>query len=223
MIKKIVFSSFLIISVMVGAFGQDTTVVKKKGNSISGKGFRAYTNINLCSWLDKPDSIKSYLFKSRGVDVCIRYSFKFGKSRFGIAPGVGFSSYDLSMNGYLDTLSDSTVIRKVVGSYKKSKFVANYIEVPVELFYESRNKVPTRFAIGFKGSYLLSSHSKFKSSQLKMKTYEVPNIMEYRYGVTLQFTYGWFGVSAFYPLNTMFKSDGPGFTPYTFGITIAPY
>lgn len=202
---------------------QDSTVVKKLSAS-KNSGLRAYTNIHVSTWFNQPDSIKSKIMKSRGADVYLRYAFRFGQSRYGFAPSLGIGTFNLNSNGAVDTVAKATVLRPITVKYKQNKLSANYVEIPVEFFYESRNKIPWRVGLGFKAGYLLSSNTKFKSSDLKVKTYDIPNMMNYRYGATLQLTYGWFGVNGFYSLTPLFEKNlGPGFTPFSVGITIAPY
>lgn len=222
--KKILLQfSFLLFLIQV-VNAQDTSQVSGKTPFFSGKGFQVYANLNFCNWMGQPDSIKSKFFSSRGGEVFLRHNFNFGKSRFGIAPGIGFSSYNISSNGTVDTIGDTTVFRITAGTYKRNKFVANYMEVPIEFFFQSKDKNPLRIGLGFKAGYMLSSHIKYRASGDKVKDYGLPNTMNYRYGLTFQITYAWFGLNAYYSLTPLFeKNKGPDFVPYSFGITIAPY
>jgi len=204
------------------ALGQETPAPKR--SFLKGDGFHTYAQFNFAHWLNGPDTIKSNILKSRGGDIYLKYHSLFFNSNVGFSVGIGASHFALGTDASIVKSGDTTLFFKLAGDYKKNKMNMSYADVPLELFYQTKDKTPFRIGVGIKGGYLLSSNVKYKAAGIKTKVYDIPNLMKIRYGATLTMTYGWFGVNAYYGLVPVFEEDlGPQFTPISFGITFAPY
>lgn len=220
---KKIFLVLTLLFFLTVSFAQEASPAMKK-SFLKGKSWRMVTDVNTCLWLNNPDSIKSKITRSRGADVYLMDDFGFGNSRFGFSLGIGISCYDVNSNAAITKSGDTTVFNIQTAKYKQNKIAVNYAEIPLELYYTSKTKIPMRLALGFKAGYLISSHTKYKDSNLKAKIFDIPNLAKYRYGVDFHLMYGWFGLTGFYSLTTLFNSNlGPGMTPFSAGISIAPY
>ncbi len=203
---------------------QDTTMAVKHESAASH--LQIFADLNTDHWLNMPDSIKYKIIRARGVNVYMRYDIPFGNSRFGFTPAIGIGSFNMGSNATFSWGGDDTTrITVVNSSYKVNKLLVNYIESPLEMYYSNKAKTPLRIALGVKAGYLISSHTKYKKdSSLKEKIYNVNNLLTYRVGPTIRASYGWFGLQAFYSLTPLFeKGLGPDATPFSIGLTIAPY
>ena len=112
-------------------------------------------------------------------------------------------------------------------TYKKNKISTSFIEVPVELRFRSKPSNPTRsvkIGIGFKGGYLIDSHTKVKfkeNNRMIFKEKGITNLNRWRYGPTFRLGYGPVSVFGFYNMATFFKTgDGPTANPFSLGLSI---
>ncbi|MFT7101994.1 MAG: hypothetical protein ACJAYA_000555, partial [Bacteroidia bacterium] len=89
-------------------------------------------------------------------------------------------------------------------------------------------------SVGFKLGWLVQSHTKTKTDEdlffqgvnfrSKIKTYDIPNLTKFRYGVTARVGYANFYLNFFYSLTPLFK-DGRGTeaVPISIGIGATPF
>lgn len=122
------------------------------------------------------------------------------------------------------------------GSYrsKKSMFVLNYLDVPVEFRWSANPDDPARsikVAVGGRVGYLINAHTKIRYREegdiKKLKDNQTYNLSRFRYGVSLKVYFGNFSVFGYYNLNPLFEGDkGPGATKaqsYTIGVSLASF
>jgi len=122
------------------------------------------------------------------------------------------------------------------GSYstKKSMVALNYIDVPVELRFNTKPEDPARsfkVAIGGRIGYLLNAHTKIKYKEdgdfKKLKTVQTYNLNRIRYSVYMKIYLGNFALFGYYNLSPLFKEGkGPMQTQtasYTVGISLASF
>lgn len=202
-------------------------------------------NFNFDGWIGTPSSIKSKWFSSRGVDVAILYDQVLAKSLFSLAAGVGFNSHNIHMEGFPIeyALKSGGTYTKLDGSFFDGKQVSvnkistNFIDIPFEVRFRSKpHKNGKRIAasVGFKLGWLVQSHTKTKTDEdlfyrginfrSKTKTYDIPNLTKFRYGLTARVGYANFYLNFFYSLTPLFKSGmGTEAIPISVGIGVTPF
>ena len=85
---------------------------------------------------------------------------------------------------------------------------------------EDRNITNFRFYMGFKGGYLVNSHTKFRDDESKIKVYNIKNLLTYRYGPTVRIGFKKVAIHAFYSLTSIFEEGkGPEIYPFSVGLT----
>ena len=202
-------------------------------------------NLNFDAWLGTPAGIESKWFSSRGVDVAILYDQVIARSWFSAAVGVGFNSHNIHMEGFpieYEIQSGGTYT-KLDGSFfdgkniNVNKLSTNFIDIPIEIRYRSKpHKNGKRIAasVGFKLGWLVQSHTKTKTDEdlffqgvnfrSKIKTYDIPNLNKFRYGVTARVGYANFYLNFFYSLTPLFREGrGTEAVPISIGIGATPF
>jgi hypothetical protein len=204
-------------------------------------------NLNFDSWIGQPSTISPKWFSSRGVDIAVLYDYVIGRTNFSVAAGVGFNSHNIHMEAFpieYSVLKDPTNPSSV-GSYthldpaffedKKinvNKLSTNFIDIPIEFRFRSnpgKNGKRIAASVGFKLGWLAQSHTKTRVDQdflyqginfrEKVKTYDIPNLNRFRYGLTARLGYANFYVNFFYSLTPLFiNGRGTEATPISVGI-----
>lgn len=117
---------------------------------------------------------------------------------------------------------------------KKSIISATYLDIPVELRFNTNPEDPARsfkVAIGGRAGYLINPHTKIKYKEngelKKLKEHQDFNLSRFRYSVYLKLYMGNFNFFCYYNLNPMFEGKkGPSQTQtssYTVGISLASF
>ncbi|MFH0866881.1 MAG: outer membrane beta-barrel protein [Bacteroidota bacterium] len=143
-----------------------------------------------------------------------------------------------------DVYTGNTIFERIPGNafnkkieYDVNKLSLTYFDVPVEFKYSSENKKgkAIKFALGFKAGYLINGHTKYRGTKyesniindpdlgeadIKIKVYKIFNIETLRYGATVRFNYGMYGVFGYYSLSKIFKA-GKGVEMYPISVGIA--
>lgn len=202
-------------------------------------------NLNFDSWLFTPSTVTPKWFASRGVDVAVLYDYVIAKSTFSVAGGVGFNSHNIHMEAFpieypITTGGSYTKLDPSFFDGKKitvNKLSTNFVDIPFEVRFRSKpHKNGKRIAasVGFKIGWLVQSHTKTKVDEdyyfegqnfgRKVKTYDIPNLTKFRYGVTARVGYANFYLSFFYSLTPVFI-DGRGTpaVPISIGIGVSPF
>lgn len=208
-------------------------------------------NLNFDSWLGHPSTVSPKWFSSRGVDVAVLYDYVIAKSLFSIAAGVGFNSHNIHMEAFPVAYQvTGTKEPSSIYSYTHldpnffqgqkisvNKISTNFIDIPVEVRFRSKpHKNGKRIAasVGFKLGWLVQSHTKTKvdgdyfyegiNFGRKIKTYDIPNLTKFRYGLTARVGYANFYVNFFYSLTPLFiNGRGTEATPISLGIGVSPF
>lgn len=189
-------------------------------------------DFNYENFVNGPSNV-DFKWYNRGINVQYLYDIHIVKNRFTIGIGAGFSSQNYYGNGYLtqDTLSNGkvgTVWETREEDYDRNKVSVNYLEVPLELRYRSKlneRGYQWRFTVGAKYGYLIDVHDKLVlSNGDKFKTYNYPDVEDYRYGVLTRIGYGKVNLTAYYSVSPFFK-DGKGqeMNQLSIGIGITPF
>jgi hypothetical protein len=169
--------------------------------------------------------VNAYLFHDRPLNK---------KGTLAFAIGAGVSSFNIHNNAQFsytendegNLITEFTPFAEGL-EYKKNKLSLNYLEIPVEfrirtmkIDEEDKSRTNFRLYLGFKAGYLLSSHTKYKDDDSKIKVYNIKNLLEYRYGPTLRIGFKKIGFQAFYSMTSIFKTGlGPELYPFSLGIT----
>ena len=208
-----------------------TQVVNEKTKKLFTFGLDVFTDM----WQDIPSSIEPKTINP-GVNIFGTYNFMFGESNFSFSPGIGLGIHNLFSSSILSTNIDSSYfvpISEILPddySYKKSKFVAPYLDIPLEIRFKSKSEF--RIAVGFKFGFLLRAYTKYKGddylSELHQKTIYKKKIIQHleknRYGFIGRIGYKWLNVYGYYQLSTLFVKDkGPEMYPISIGITLIPF
>ncbi len=202
-------------------------------------------NLNFDGWLNTPSTIKSEWFASRGVDVAVLYDYVLAKSNFSLAAGVGFNSHNIHMDGFLIeyTTTNGATYTKLDESFFEGKEIVtnkistNFIDIPFEVRFRSnahKNGKRVAASVGFKLGWLVQSHTKTKTDddllyngvnfRSKVKTYDIPNLSKFRYGLTARIGYANFYLNFFYSLTPLFiDGKGTDAVPISIGIGASPF
>ncbi len=249
----VVFLLFAVISSFAQAppdtTGAPTTIKKKRKPP---KKEMLLVNLNFDSWIGQPSTISPKWFSSRGVDIALLYDYVIAKTNFSVAAGVAFNSHNIHMEAFpieYPILKEPTDPNSI-GSYtlldpsffdgkqiNVNKLSTNFIDIPFEFRFRSnprKNGKRITASVGFKLGWLVQSHTKTRVDEdfiyqgvnfgEKAKTYDIPNINKFRYGVTARVGYANFYLNFFYSLTPLFvKGRGTEATPISVGIGYSPF
>lgn len=170
---------------------------------------------------------------SRGIGIYFMYDFQIKKSKFSVAPGIGYNHAAYFHNA--EIFEDSSGISfpiihdlKEDENFKRAKMSLHYLEVPLELRYRHKfeNGLSLKFAVGLKGSLKLNAVSKEVKIGPKgyAKHYSIANYKDFntwRVGPTFRAGYGPVNLLLYYDLLPLFKKGlGPKMNPFSIGIAI---
>jgi hypothetical protein len=181
-------------------------------------------------------STKSFGF---GFNFYFFYDILLGKSRFSVAPGIGFGVSNVELTQQLLKKNDTTLVANfpTLSDDQKNSFRTKtnfspfldaqhikhyrlntlFLDIPVELRYRTkpnkRNK-SVKVAIGFKGGVLIENHTTSKETGVDgnkeiVKTSHYSDLSTFRYGPTFRIGYGPFSIISYYGLGELFGSNGP--------------
>lgn len=196
---------------------------------------RIAIDIKSDQWIQTPPGIKTKLY-SIGVSAFLYKDIPLNKkSNLSIAYGIGLTSDNIHHNGTFTTSTNNpsnssyTKLIPLASNYKTriNKITLNYIEVPFELRFrtmnkslEERRRFNFRFYPGFKAGYLMGSHTKLVTDDVKIKVYRTPNTLFYRYGPTLRIGFNKVSFIAFYSLTGIFEENkGNELNTFSLGIS----
>ena len=193
-------------------------------------GIGMFTDI----YMNVPSGIKTRTI-NQGFTALVAYRVPFGKSNFGFGIGLQMSIHNMFGNFLVKSYTDSTRLTKIPDtvSYKRSKLVMPYLELPIE--FQLVTKYKFALGLGFKVGYMLPAHTKYVgdeyqadlqpgSDQLRIKFRNVKNLDRFAYGPTLRIGYKWFNLFGYYQLSSIFQnSKGPDIYPITVGFMIRPF
>lgn len=191
-------------------------------------------DLNTDRFQQMPPGIEQGYFNI-GVDVYLFHDHPINKKgTLAWAIGLGFSGVNIhhnaEMNYMVDQNQDIYTHWKPYPEgldYKKNKINLNYVEVPFELRIRSmkeseEDRMTTNFRLylGFKGGYLVNSHTKYKDDESKVKVFNIKNLLTYRYGPTIRIGFKKIAFHGFYSLTSIFEDGkGPALYPFSIGLT----
>lgn len=230
--KKSLFllSVFLIPSLALSQ-GCDTIKVKKEAKTWKGMlidiGFNQYTTKDPSGLPDL------HLWRSKNVNVYHYWGIPLGK-KFTLAPGVGLGLENYSFRREEVLLQTSNNDSLIISSLnlpnfegKKSKLAVNYVDIPLELRFQTGRFKDRAFRIAFGGKvgFLYGAHTKAKyvtnDHKIKEKHYDDFGLNGFRYGLTGRIGFGHFTVFGYYALSDLFRDNkGPQARTFSVGITL---
>lgn len=182
-------------------------------------------------WQDVPSGIEPKTINP-GVNVFGSYNYMFGESNVSFSPGIGLGIHNLFSDSFLRVTNDSAFFEPISDtlSYKKSKMVNTYFDIPLEIRYKSKGEF--RLAVGFKLGFLIKSHTKYKGQnyiegtpdEVIIKVARYNFVETTRYGFTGRIGYKWLNIWGYYQISTLFeKNKGPQMYPISVGLTLIPF
>jgi len=191
---------------------------------------------------DLPTDMELGVFGSKLLNFYYYYDIDLGASRFSINPAIGISFEKFGFENNITIINNGTdiVIQQLADTLppgaeiKKTKFIANYLDIPLEIRWHSKKNDHRRgfkIAVGVKGGLLVTSHTKIKyrlnGENIKLKDKQDFNLSRLRYGAHARVGYGGFNFFFYYGLSELFRNNkGPEMTSATtinFGISLAGF
>ncbi len=197
-------------------------------------------------WQGVPSNIKARGI-NQGFSTYFMTNYPIGFSNFSFAWGLGISCHNFYSDGVpvleRDANNNPTgnTMFETLGThyqtkvnYTKNKLNINYLELPIEFKFKSRDghNRQLKFSFGFKVGYELSNHTKYvgddvlenTTDQVTIKKSDIKNISKWNYGVTARIGRGMFNLFGYYSLSKIFDKDkGPQMYPISVGISITPF
>ncbi len=180
-------------------------------------------------WQDVPEEMDLKTIQ-RGISISALQDMPLGRSNFSLAAGLAFSSHNLYSDHRYSFIPSLNQFRFVAidpeHEYDKNKLSMNYLEVPVQLRFKTRDLPSTlRFYAGVRAGYLFHAHTKFVGKRyypqhfdpppvtertIKVKEHKLKNINKYRIGLTGTVGYGAVNLHIYYQLTETFKDNNAG-------------
>jgi Outer membrane protein beta-barrel domain len=193
------------------------------------------------AWPNVPDSINTSGF-SRHFNVYIMLDLPFPTTpHFSVGLGVGVGTSNIFFSDTYVNLKANTIRLPFTNvsstdHFDKFKLSTGYVELPLELRYSGNPAQPDKgfkFALGVKGGYLISAHTKGKNyvdstgrsiyaKNYIMKESNKQFISSGRFVLTGRVGYGHISVDASYQATSFLKTGaGPTIHPATIGLTLS--
>ncbi|GAA0874191.1 hypothetical protein GCM10009118_05990 [Wandonia haliotis] len=244
--RLIIFVSFICLFFTKNSFSQADTIKKQDTQSRYNPGLlwrftgfeprygkegekydRLVVDICYNDWLGDKNGTKTQWY-SIGYNINLLFDVPFNKqSTASMGIGLSFSHVNLMNNGVLrsnDSLETTTLTPHFAGETprKMNKFVANYIEIPVEFRFRSPGYQHFKFHLGFKAGVRISSFERWKEGSKKFKEFNHPDIARFRYGITARIGIrNWALFGSFFISDLFTNSQSSQLLPYSFGISLS--
>lgn len=189
-------------------------------------------------------SMRTNPYTSITLNVYYMYPLKIKDSRFSVNPGIGVGSEKFGFEDpvtFFDSLG-FTLLTNIrdhprynnIGEVKKTQFIANYIDFPLEfrvhLFKDDHDR-SLFFAVGGKIGVNFYAKTKIKYSELGSNKIEKDkfhfNVNSFRYGLTARFGYGPINAWYYYSGSQLFRGNktpnmnNPGM--WSFGLSMSTF
>lgn len=196
-------------------------------------------------WQDVPEGMELKTLQ-RGVNISALQDMPLGRTNFSVAAGLGFTSHNLySDHRYLyNPANDRFDFHPIASdqSYDNNKISLNYLNVPVQFRYRSRDLPNTlRFYAGMQAGLLINAHTKYTGKGYfnmlhsedssngvgasertgKIKEHKLENINNFSIGLTATIGYGMFNIFVYYPLTDVFEDNNAAdMRPVSIGVSL---
>jgi hypothetical protein len=209
--KRLIFSLVFVTLAVSGLHAQDATRMPASDRLI----LTAFTDI----WSGLPDGMSTQVI-NRGFGFDYLQEWPLGTSNFSAAAGVGFMFHNLySDHIYFDPersgSHDFLPVSEIYSNeYSTNKLSLNYLNVPLEIRFRTRNAQRTfRIHAGVKAGLLIDAHTKFTGEydsggrDVKIKEKKLENIENFLVGFHARIGYGRVNVNTFIPLTNVFSNN----------------
>ncbi|MFN2394073.1 MAG: outer membrane beta-barrel protein [Bacteroidales bacterium] len=199
--KKVILFITVITLFAASTFSQENSKMRPKDRLIVG----LFTDI----WSNLPDEMETKTI-NRGISIDYLQDFPISTSNFSFAAGLGFTSRNLySDHSYS---FDFNPINSELDY--KNKLSLNYLNIPVELRYRTRNTPHTfRIHAGVKAGLLINAHTKYVGEltpggrEISLKEGKLNNIENFLVGVHGRIGYGRVNLNTFINLTNIFEEN----------------
>lgn len=224
----------LVLVIITGSLNAQTTTTTKKRPNLPGS---IIVDLGLNGTQGAPELWKQTVFGARTVNLYYQYPLRFGRSQFSFNPAIGFSferfkwKNSVILNDPTEAGGANNQIEKYEFDYANSRFgtgfdqkimfVQNYLEIPLEIRFDTKPEDISRsfnVAVGVRGGWLYDSFVKVKYKEdgqtKKTKDKQDWGLTQFRYGVYTRIGMGGFNLFCFYNLTPLFQKD---MGPYNLG------
>ncbi len=190
-----------------GSFSQEATKMRPTDRFIIG----VFTDI----WSNLPADMETNTI-NRGVSIDYIQEFPISTSNFSVAAGLGFASHNLYSDHLYEHDGNNHNFFPIPDAidYNNNKLSLNYLNVPVEFRYRTRNTPRTfRIHAGIKGGLLVNAHTKYVGEELltgrdtKIKEGKLDNIETFLLGFHGRIGYGRLNLHTFISLTDIFSDN----------------
>lgn len=163
-------------------------------------------------WQEKPNGLeqKPYSF---GFGLNRMFDFSISRNH-SFAFGLGMHWLNHYNNGsFQHIVSPRELVKDTIAiipsgvSYSVNKYVLHFIDFNTELRLRIGHARRVKFYLGFRGSYLLGSHSKFKDGSIKVKQFKREGFEKINYGPTVRLGFDNVSLYACYWLVPVYKNE----------------
>lgn len=238
--KKTFLILVILLSIGFSSFAQSaqdsvTNTVKAPKKYESESKDRIFFVLNHDNLFHKQKEVNGFetQWYSRGYGIYFMYDFQINKSKFSLAPGIGYNHASYYHNAELveDSLGVSFPVihdLKTDKVFKRARMALHYLDFPVELRYRHKfnNGRSLKLALGLKGSLKLASAIEevkigVRGYAKHHKTKNFKDFNTWRLGSTFRAGYGPVNLLLYYNFLPLFKKNqGPKMTPFSIGIAI---
>lgn len=205
--KKTIITLSIIMLISSIAFSQDRTRMRPQDRM----AISLFSDI----WSDLPQDMKTNTI-NRGLSIDYTQEFPLGTSNFSFAAGLGFASHNLYSNHWYLHDNDRHNFEKIPKEldHTGNKLSLNYLNVPVEFRYRTRNTPRTfRIHAGIKAGLLIDAHTKYtgpletNGRETKIKEKKLDNIESFLVGFHGRIGYGRVNLNTFISLTDIFEGN----------------
>lgn len=147
-----------------------------------------------------------------------------------VAYGLGFSWNNVYTNlAYQSDLATEERMSFLLNdsiSYNRNKFVAAYLDIPIELRFRGKPNEDGKFFrmyVGTKVGVRIGNYTKYVTDELKIKEQRLNAASQFRIGLQGRIGYGKWALFGFLPLNTVFEDNSPyEVRSITIGLSFTP-
>ncbi|MGB0932968.1 MAG: outer membrane beta-barrel protein [Lishizhenia sp.] len=168
---------------------------------------------------------------SIGLNTSLMFDIPFTKANtIGLGWGFGFSHYNnhTKTNFNRNFEENTTTLSNLDNTLdiKRSKYAANYLEIPLELRFRTKGIKHFKLLIGGKIGYQLNAYTKtveeINDRDYKFKSFNFPDNNRLRYGATVRVGYRNFSLYGAYFFSSLFNDEQSVLlTPVNIGVSIA--
>lgn len=170
-------------------------------------------------WSNLPGDMETKTI-NRGVTIDYLQDFPISTSNFSFAVGLGFASHNIySDHSFaVDYIEDGFVYNfspiNPQLDYDNNKLSLNYLNIPIEIRFRTRNTPQTfRIHAGVKAGLLIDAHTKYvgevtpNGREIKLKEGKLDNIQSFMFGFHGRIGYGRINLNTFVNLTDIFEGN----------------